>query len=110
KRDWIPLVFASSMALLNLFIYGPRTQTAMIQRIHQGIANVANANAAQPHLSDAMRSKNRAFSRAHAMSIHLNLLSMIATVWYGVRLASRMNIEVEGKRVGRSSVFMVNER
>ncbi|CAK1363567.1 unnamed protein product [Cercospora beticola] len=36
KRDWVPLVFASGMTLLNLFIYGPRTQTAMMERIHQG--------------------------------------------------------------------------
>lgn len=36
KRDWVPLVFASGMALLNLLIYGPRTQTAMMERVHQG--------------------------------------------------------------------------
>jgi hypothetical protein len=36
KRDWIPLAFATSMAMLNLIVYGPRTQTTMIARIHQG--------------------------------------------------------------------------
>lgn len=37
KGDWIPLVFASGMAGLNLIVYGPRTQKAMIDRIHQGM-------------------------------------------------------------------------
>lgn len=35
KRDWIPLAFATSTAMLNLIVYGPRTQTTMIDRIHQ---------------------------------------------------------------------------
>ncbi|MCJ1467857.1 hypothetical protein MMC07_006482 [Pseudocyphellaria aurata] len=34
--DIIPLAFAGGMALLNLTIYGPKTQEAMIERIHQG--------------------------------------------------------------------------
>lgn len=34
--DAITLVFAGAMALLNLTVYGPRTQEAMIARIHQG--------------------------------------------------------------------------
>lgn len=34
--DTITLVFAVAMALLNLTVYGPRTQEAMIVRIHQG--------------------------------------------------------------------------
>lgn len=34
--DTIPLAFAGGMALLNLTIYGPKTQEAMIERIHQG--------------------------------------------------------------------------
>jgi hypothetical protein len=44
-------------------------------------------------ISDEMRAKNRAFSKAHAMSIHLNLLAIMATLWYGVRLASRMSLK-----------------
>lgn len=34
--DTVTLVFAGAMALLNLTVYGPRTQDAMIARIHQG--------------------------------------------------------------------------
>lgn len=44
-------------------------------------------------VSDEMRIKRKAFSRAHAMSIHLNLLATIATVYYGFRLGSRLSIE-----------------
>lgn len=43
--------------------------------------------------SDEMIACNRKFSRAHAMSIHLNLISVIATVYYGITLASRLNFE-----------------
>lgn len=36
KRDWIPFAIAAVTAMANLFIYGPRTRRAMIDRIHQG--------------------------------------------------------------------------
>ena len=41
-----------------------------------------------------MERRNRAFRRVHAMSIHLNLVTVGATVWYGFRLASRLEIGV----------------
>ncbi len=34
---------------------------------------------------------NRLFTRSHAMSIHLNLLTVIATVWHGIRIGSKIN-------------------
>lgn len=34
--DLIPMTLAGAMAALNLGVYGPRTQKAMIERIHQG--------------------------------------------------------------------------
>ena len=34
--DLIPLAFGGAMAALNLMVWGPRAQTAMIERIHQG--------------------------------------------------------------------------
>lgn len=45
-----------------------------------------------PELSDEMKVKNKAFSHNHAMSIHLNLLAVGATLWYGLRLASKIQI------------------
>ena len=43
--------------------------------------------------SDEMKILNRKFSRAHAMSIHLNLITIGATIWYGLRLASNLQFE-----------------
>ena len=34
--DLIPLAFGGAMAALNLMVWGPRAQTAMVERIHQG--------------------------------------------------------------------------
>jgi hypothetical protein len=42
--------------------------------------------------SDDMTRLKRQFSRNHAMTIHLNAIAMIATVWYGISLASRIQI------------------
>jgi hypothetical protein len=36
KGDWIPYVVATGTALLNLTVYGPRTQRAMVDCVHQG--------------------------------------------------------------------------
>jgi hypothetical protein len=40
--------------------------------------------------SDEMRRIKRDFSRNHAMAIHLNLIGIMATVWYGFALASKI--------------------
>lgn len=44
--------------------------------------------------SEEMKVKNRTFSRNHAMSIHINLITIGATIWYGVRLGSRLTVAV----------------
>lgn len=43
--------------------------------------------------SDEMKACNRNFSRAHAMSIHLNLITILATGFYGFTLASRLHFD-----------------
>jgi hypothetical protein len=47
------------------------------------------------HTSEEMISLNRSFSKAHAMSIHLNLISIIATLYYGWQLASKLKFEID---------------
>lgn len=42
--------------------------------------------------SEEMKARNKAFSRAHAMSIHLNLVAIATTIWYGFSLASRCEL------------------
>ncbi|KAH7115875.1 hypothetical protein B0J11DRAFT_538681 [Dendryphion nanum] len=92
KTDWIPLLIAGVTAGLNLVTYGPRTRKLMIERIHQdtrdGLAQQAHSTAG---LNKEKQALSRAFSRAHAMSIHLNLVTIGASLWYGLRLASRLN-------------------
>ena len=53
----------------------------------------AEVQAGAGMVSEAMGKLNRSFSRAHAMSIHLNLVSIGAMVWYGWHLASLMKFE-----------------
>jgi hypothetical protein len=37
-----------------------------------------------------LQQANKAFSRNHAMSIHLNAIALVATVWYGFSLSSSL--------------------
>jgi hypothetical protein len=53
----------------------------------------AEVQAGAGMVSEAMAKLNRSFSRAHAMSIHLNLVNIGAMVWYGWHLASSMKFE-----------------
>lgn len=46
-----------------------------------------------------MGKRNRAFERVHAMSIHLNLVTVGATVWYGFGLALRLETAGVGGRM-----------
>jgi hypothetical protein len=45
-------------------------------------------------VSDDMKKLDRTFSRAHAMSIHLNLMTIGATLVYGWRLAAKLSLDV----------------
>jgi Domain of unknown function (DUF4149) len=126
--EHVPLTLNITMAVLNAFVYGPRTQTVMIERAHQGTLfqlacpvssalsldlKACNTNCCslcitetkdarkcvdqdrdggQESISEEMRQLKRNFSRNHAMAIHLNAIAMVATVWYGFSLASRINV------------------
>jgi hypothetical protein len=95
------LATVGSLACLNLFRYGPKTSSAMMERIHQGMYsehvliiysddNVETRDGKRHDAADSgekMRKLNRNFSRQHAMSIHLNLIAIVATVLYGFRLS-----------------------
>ncbi|KAH6865197.1 hypothetical protein BKA58DRAFT_322228 [Alternaria rosae] len=88
KSDWIAFAIAGVTAGLNLVKFGPRTKDLMIERVHQATRDgKAQLNGTT---SDEMKVLNRKFSRAHAMSIHLNLMTIGATLWYGWRLASKL--------------------
>ncbi|OAG03159.1 uncharacterized protein CC84DRAFT_1097960 [Paraphaeosphaeria sporulosa] len=84
KGDWIPFFVAGATALLNLAVYGPRTSRLMMRR--RRLANQIDGSRKLPGV-------NRDFSWNHAMSIHLNIITIGATLCYGWRLASKLNFE-----------------
>ena len=73
--------------------YGPRMSGVMVERIHQETRDGRKHNEVV-NQSKEMKAVNRRFSRAHAMTIHLNLLTIVCTLWYGASLASRLHFEV----------------
>ncbi|KAF2439043.1 hypothetical protein P171DRAFT_422601 [Karstenula rhodostoma CBS 690.94] len=80
KGDCIPFVVAGATAFLNLAVYGPRTSRLMMRR--RVLAN-RHEDAVKLHGGRELPEVNRAFSRNHAMSIHLNIITIGATLWYG---------------------------
>jgi hypothetical protein len=46
----------------------------------------------QPADDEIIRRANRIFSYNHAMSIHLNLIAVVATVWYALALAGKITM------------------
>ncbi|KAI0105840.1 hypothetical protein F4814DRAFT_442243 [Daldinia grandis] len=92
KGNWIPFAVAGVTALLNLMLYGPRTRQIMIDRIHQETRDGRKSND-PTEASDDMRALNKLFSRNHAMSIHLNIITIGATLWWGLKLALRLDMQ-----------------
>ncbi|KAI9789982.1 MAG: hypothetical protein M1816_005596 [Peltula sp. TS41687] len=94
-RQWGDVAAFGLMLLnasLNLTLYGPKTMSAMIERTHQETRDGRKYND-KANMSDDMKRANKSFSRMHAMSIHLNLIAVLSTVWYGLSLASRLEIK-----------------
>lgn len=90
--DILPLAVAFTTSLQNMVQYGPRTSGIMVERVHQETRDGHKYNEAV-NQSKEMQAINRRFSRAHAMTIHLNLLTIVCTLWYGASLASRLRFE-----------------
>ncbi|KAK1852956.1 hypothetical protein CCHR01_04401 [Colletotrichum chrysophilum] len=55
KRDWVAFAIAGITAILNLFIYGPRTKQAMIDRIHQGKLATQNSRTSLMRLAQTCK-------------------------------------------------------
>ncbi|KAJ9660038.1 hypothetical protein H2201_007079 [Coniosporium apollinis] len=89
--DVVPLAIALAMNVLNWLVFGPKTTQAMIERIHQETRDGRSYRDVEG-MSEEMRLANRKFSRNHAMCIHLNAIAMVATVWYGFSLGSRITV------------------
>ncbi|KAI8955046.1 hypothetical protein F4801DRAFT_530959 [Xylaria longipes] len=106
KVAWIPFAFAGVTAALNLLVYGPRTRQLIIERIHQETRDGLHKQTTDDVDVDVdvdvvetpsleMQRLHRSFSRNHAMSIHLNLLTIGAMLWWGWKLASSLSLELK---------------
>ncbi|KAE9374120.1 hypothetical protein N431DRAFT_481418 [Stipitochalara longipes BDJ] len=85
--DTILLGVTFGLSLLNKFVYGPRTSQAMVEKAHQ---ETRDGQRHTDGVSKEMALLKRKFSFNHAMSIHLNLIVIICTVLYGLRLGSKI--------------------
>ncbi|KAK0666024.1 hypothetical protein QBC41DRAFT_281695 [Cercophora samala] len=99
--SWIPHAVATTLAMLNVFIFEPATQKAMVQVTHQETRDALSCNTREYHQNKGMEGSTastsavmvvvmRKFSFSHAMCIHLNLLTLGAILAYGWTLASRI--------------------
>ncbi|KAJ5947956.1 hypothetical protein N7466_000971 [Penicillium verhagenii] len=77
-----PLVIVVAMGSLNYYAFGPRTFRASWLR-----SIVQDTEKRGPRMEEKLQNANRGFSRNHAMSIHLNAIALVATVWYGFSLS-----------------------
>ncbi|KAJ5398184.1 hypothetical protein N7509_006297 [Penicillium cosmopolitanum] len=84
-----PLLVVLGTGGLNWAIYGPRTTTTSLVRkaVHD-----AKEKQQGDQLDDEgkVHRANKEFSFNHAMSIHLNAISLVATIWYGFTLSSSL--------------------
>ncbi|KAJ5664906.1 uncharacterized protein N7477_007354 [Penicillium maclennaniae] len=80
----VPLGVVLVMGSLNWFIYGPRTTSASLVRraLHENKESSADRDEGKIHRA------NRGFAVNHAMSIHINAIALVATVWYGFSLSA----------------------
>jgi len=85
----IPLVTMFATSLANMLFVGPETTRIMRERKHQETRDGKKSFDSPPH-SNEMIKLNRAFARMHGASSLLNLVGLLATVWYGLSLAERL--------------------
>ncbi|KAH7418260.1 hypothetical protein BKA64DRAFT_654029 [Cadophora sp. MPI-SDFR-AT-0126] len=83
----IATIFVTSLA--NMALVGPATTKIMRERKHQETRDGKKYYDPAPH-SEEMQKLNKAFGSMHGMSSLLNLTGFIATLWYGVSLAARI--------------------
>ncbi|KAJ5089072.1 hypothetical protein N7532_007756 [Penicillium argentinense] len=92
KWTAIPLTVVIATGALNWAVYGPRTTTASLVRraVHDSAGKKKNDDGVDADDQAKIHRANRGFSFNHAMSIHINAISLVATIWYGFSLSSRL--------------------
>ncbi|RMJ28789.1 hypothetical protein PHISP_00336 [Aspergillus sp. HF37] len=84
--DAVPLVIIATTGGLNEWVFGPRTTRDAFVRsaVHESATESGTKETEKVNKAD------RAFARNHAMSIHLNAISVVATIWYAFSLTSSL--------------------
>ncbi|KAF5873674.1 uncharacterized protein Bfra_005138 [Botrytis fragariae] len=85
----VPLATMFVTGLANLVVIGPATTRIMKERKHQETKDGKKSYDAAPH-SREMQRLNKAFGKMHGASSLVNLVSFLATIWYGASLAERL--------------------
>ncbi|KAJ5104402.1 hypothetical protein NUU61_001749 [Penicillium alfredii] len=89
KDPWsaAPLAVILITGSLNWWVFGPRTTTAsLVRRALKESINARTKDDGKIHQA------NRTFSRNHAMSIHLNAIALVASIWYAFSLSSGLTV------------------
>ncbi|KAI9050072.1 hypothetical protein LZ554_006217 [Drepanopeziza brunnea f. sp. 'monogermtubi'] len=85
----VPIATIFVTSLVNMAFIGPATTKFMIQRKHQETRDGKKYDDPTPQ-SEEMQRLNKAFASMHGISSLLNLTGFIATCWYGVSIAARI--------------------
>ncbi|KAJ5693091.1 hypothetical protein N7462_002514 [Penicillium macrosclerotiorum] len=85
----LPMATVALTGLINLFVLRPLTVKVMRERKHQETRDGKKSYDAPPH-SKEMVALNKRFGRVHGISSLVNMLSLIATVYYGAVMSKRL--------------------
>ncbi|OOQ83060.1 hypothetical protein PEBR_38474 [Penicillium brasilianum] len=85
----LPLATVAITGLINMFVLRPLTVKTMRERKHQETRDGKKSYDAPPH-SKEMVALNKKFGRIHGLSSLVNLVSLIATVWYGAVMSKKL--------------------
>ncbi|CAG8312079.1 unnamed protein product [Penicillium salamii] len=85
----LPMATVAVTGLVNMFVLRPITVNVMRERKHQETRDGKRSYDPAPH-SKEMLALNKKFGRVHGISSLVNLLSLVATVWYGAVLGKRL--------------------
>ncbi|OQD77587.1 hypothetical protein PENDEC_c002G01178 [Penicillium decumbens] len=85
----LPMATVALTGLINLVVLRPLTTNIMRERKHQETRDGKKSYDPAPH-SKEMIALNKRFGRVHGMSSLVNMVSLIATVWYGAVLSKRL--------------------
>ncbi|KAJ5235348.1 uncharacterized protein N7469_004516 [Penicillium citrinum] len=88
-NTFLPMATVAVTGLINMFVLRPLTVNIMRERKHQETRDGKRSYDPAPH-SKEMVALNKRFGRLHGMSSLVNMVSFIATVYYGAVLSKRL--------------------